>query len=313
MAAAVGCEGTFPETLSETALYTDGDPAAISEGVIEFAPRFQLWTDGAKKKRWLQIPDGQQIDTSDGDLWIFPEGTRLWKEFSRDDLRIETRILEKIGPEPGDWEGATYAWNDDDTEATQVGSRGEENARGTAHDIPEGYSCEGCHAGGTEWPLGVSLVQLSSGGDAIGLQALLDADAISDTLPTVTLPGDEATQAALGYLHANCGSCHYDAVEELTGLLNLLFGPGAPTDFSMKLIESQLETLEDTGVHRTAIDHELTEKLEGATVRLVPGDADKSAIAIRMGTRGDDQMPLIGTEEVDEEGLAIITDWINSL
>src|SRR5688572_31053294 len=57
----------------------------------------QLWADGATKRRWLFLPDGAQIDSADPDHWRFPAGTRLWKEFTRDGVRVETRIMHKTG------------------------------------------------------------------------------------------------------------------------------------------------------------------------------------------------------------------------
>ena len=47
-----------------------------------YAPKFQLWSDSATKKRWIYLPPGSQIDTSDMDFWKFPVGTKVWKEFS---------------------------------------------------------------------------------------------------------------------------------------------------------------------------------------------------------------------------------------
>ena len=32
------------------------------------------------------------------DSWRFPQGTKLWKEFTRDGVRVETRLLQKVGP-----------------------------------------------------------------------------------------------------------------------------------------------------------------------------------------------------------------------
>jgi hypothetical protein len=309
-----GC-GSFPEYLWETGLFAQGDPEAISDGVIPFSPRFTLWSDGSDKKRWLKVPTGQQIDTSDGDRWTFPEGTQLWKEFSKDGLRIETRILEKGGPEPEDWDAATYAWNDAETEATKVGARGKKDARDTTHDIPESWMCAACHEGGGVWPLGVSAIQLSSGGDATGLQALLDADAFTEPPPTLTLPGDNVAQEAIGYLHGNCGSCHHENVVDSFSIFNVLFGPSAPEGFSLKLLPSELTSLEDTAVHRTAVNQEIAEETEGATVRILPGDAEDSGVVKRMERlQGEDgRMPIIASDEVDTDALAGIKDWINAL
>ena len=46
---------------------------------------------------------------------------------------------------------------------------------------------------------------------------------------------------------------------------------------------------------------------------IVPGDADLSELLGRMNRRGAGQMPLFGSHEIDEAGVALIRDWINSL
>ncbi len=62
--------------------------------------------DGAGKRRWIALPPGTAIDGSDPDGWIFPVGTRLWKEFAFD-RRVETRYLERTSE---GWRFATYLW-----------------------------------------------------------------------------------------------------------------------------------------------------------------------------------------------------------
>ena len=52
----------------------------------------------------------------------------------------------------------------------------------------------------------------------------------------------------------------------------------------------------------------------GSDVRVIaPGDPDRSEIVRRMEIRGPNQMPLIGSHQVDEKGVALIREWISSL
>ena len=76
-----------PARLTETGLYADLRADALAPGVLPYRPQFELWSDGASKRRWISLPPGTRIDTSDMDSWQFPEGTKLWKEFSRDNVR----------------------------------------------------------------------------------------------------------------------------------------------------------------------------------------------------------------------------------
>src|SRR4051794_17627830 len=88
----------LPAKLSETGLYSDAGTKTLADGVRPYHPQFELWSDGAEKARFVRLPDGVNIDTSDMDDWQFPAGTRLWKEFRFGGRLVETRILEKFGP-----------------------------------------------------------------------------------------------------------------------------------------------------------------------------------------------------------------------
>jgi mono/diheme cytochrome c family protein len=171
-----------PEHLRDTGIDADG--------VLPFAPQYPLWTDGATKRRWIWLPPGTQIDASDPDAWVFPAGTRLWKEFAFDGRAVETRLAERLGD--GTWRYAAYVWTADGEDAI-VALRG---ATVGDHEVPSAGDCLLCHDTSRAPVLGFSAVQLGV--------ARIDA-----RTPT------EA--AALGYLHANCGHCH-DATGELAEL-----------------------------------------------------------------------------------------------
>ena len=137
---------TLPARLSETGLYMGPGSPALAAGVHAYQPRFELWSDGATKSRWMQLPAGDRIDPSDPDDWQFPEGTRFWKEFALAGRPIETRLLQKIGPAPEDWVGAAYIWEADGTDA-RLAPDGSADAGGTPHDVPSANQCFGCHGG----------------------------------------------------------------------------------------------------------------------------------------------------------------------
>src|SRR5687767_4958187 len=75
------------ESLGSTGLFSDLATEQLSPGVRAYRPRYELWSDGAEKRRWILLPEGERIDTSNMDDWVFPVGTKLWKEFSRDGTR----------------------------------------------------------------------------------------------------------------------------------------------------------------------------------------------------------------------------------
>lgn len=197
----------LPKQLSETQLYADLASDTLAPGVTPYQPAYELWSDGAQKRRWISLPENARVDTSDVYSWEFPAGTKLWKEFTRDGVRVETRILAKLGPSDADWVAASYLWKADQSDAL-LASEAVPNALGTPHDVPAAKQCAGCHGGRKSRVLGFSAVQLSNQPE---LAALLT------TPTTYSLPGDPEQRAALGYLYANCAHCHNTTRPKQTG------------------------------------------------------------------------------------------------
>jgi hypothetical protein len=137
--ALAACE-TSARSLADTGLYADLGAGTLAPDVTPYRPQFELWSDGAAKERWLHLPPGTQIDSSDMDAWVYPVGTKLWKQFSRDGVRVETRMLEKLAP--GEWDMVAFAWTDDGLDARSV-PEGRRDAGGTGHDIPGEDDCAG--------------------------------------------------------------------------------------------------------------------------------------------------------------------------
>ena len=161
-----------PETLQDTGLYSDFAALQVDAEHLAFSPQYPLWTDGATKRRWISLPAGSAIDASDPDAWIFPVGTRLWKEFSFAGRRVETRYMER---RPDGWLYAAYAWSADGRETQRVSARGRRGAYplgdGRSHTIPGVSDCKVCHQGGRSEVLGFSAIQLSPQRDPGALHA----------------------------------------------------------------------------------------------------------------------------------------------
>lgn len=287
----------LPERLSESGLFADVAADALADGVVAYTPRFPLWTDGAEKRRWLQLPADGVIDTSDADEWRFPEGTRAWKEFTRDGVRVETRMIEKVGPADDAWVAAAYVWNEDDTDAT-LSVTGEPDAHGTTHDVPEVEACGACHGGRSSFVLGFSAIQLSAA-EGYGLDELVADGHVRAPVAEPVVPGDALDQSALGYLHANCSHCHNTNRPERNG--RRCYDPQLPIDFSL-----------------SAGSPALSETPALATARDFLGDeAEHSLVLFRISERNASpfrpSMPPIGTEEVDPEAIETFTAWIERL
>jgi hypothetical protein len=296
---------TLPTWLSATGLYADlARGEELAPGVEPYTPAYELWADGATKRRWLWLPAGSRIDTSNMDVWLYPTGTRVWKEFRRDGVRVETRFITKLGPDR--WAFMAYHWKDDQTDAAAV-PKGLADASGTGHDIPSQVDCGICHKNVPDRLLGVTAIQLAHGGDGVTLDSLSQGGKLTDSPARApSIPGSDIDRAALGYLHANCGLCH---------------NPGSTVYPTTKLVlwlsTSLLDSVEQTTTYRTTVGvpfEGVRPAPDVPAIRITPGSPDQSAVYHRMSSRAPNvQMPPIATELADTSGIASVSSWIAGL
>jgi mono/diheme cytochrome c family protein len=309
-----------PERLADTGLYGP-DGTTIDPRNRAFLPQYPLWTDGLSKRRWVYLPPGAAIDATVEHEWAFPVGTRFWKEFGRDGRRIETRMLWKASATR--WVGVSYAWNAEQTEAVvapEEGVRGAaEVASGRYHGIPSRTDCAACHGSGAgAGPLGFNALQLSPDRDPqaihggppqpgmVTLETLVAdgrlAGARGDLLadPPRIRAADPATRTILGYLAANCGTCH-NGRGEIAAL-----GP---------VIRYQDLLRDGDAVARSLLRQptrwQVPGSPDGASVLVEPGSPDLSAIFVRMRSRSpSSQMPPLGTVVRDQAAVDAMAKWI---
>jgi len=283
----------MPDHLSATGLYTDIAAKTVSSRLTEFAPNNVLWSDGADKLRWYQLPSGGVVDSTDMNHWKLPVGTKFFKEFSLGGKRLETRLIWRVadtGNRERDTLVGSFVWNDDETDAVLV-PNGAQNIRGTEHDAPAQDTCWKCHVGEPGHALGFSALQLG------------DISALPMSSPPTDATPFAAPNAALGYLHANCGHCHNPN--------------GSAWVNSSMVLRLDVEEHDATSnkVVQTTVGVPIQQWLgHGFSERIVAGDPDASAIFYRMSQRAMNvQMPPLATEKTHEAGLALVRDWINSL
>ena len=312
----------LPSTLGATGLYANGSIEEPSAGVESFTPQYPLWSDGATKRRWISLPPGTVIDASRPAAWDFPRGTKLWKEFSVEGRRIETRLIERLAD--GGWRFAAYAWNDDLTEATLAPANRTSSVPltgGGVYTIPSEADCRACHEGAAVPVLGFSALQLSPDRDPLAphsealragdldLTALMAGGrlvglphGLAEKPPRIAAP-TPAGRAALGYLHANCGQCHVDPQ---------LSGSAVPVELQLALDPADAASAEKT--MRRLIESASRYRPKGAAdARLVvPGNAAAGTLLARMRSRDPRiQMPPLGSAVVDHEAIALLERWIN--
>src|SRR5262249_6735232 len=209
--------------------------------LIPYEVNVPLWSDRAKKQRWIGLSSAEKIDGDPAGHWNFPVGTVLVKQFDlpldeRDNdagpiRRLETRVL--VRDKQGGVYGATYRWNDDQTDADLLTSAQTEeieyvDKQGTSQKqtwfYPGQIDCKACHndvAGGV---LGFSARQLNRdtivGGmvenqlvrfSRAGMVTFDCPQSKVNALPKLTEFSDTSASVEdrmRSYLDANCSHCH---------------------------------------------------------------------------------------------------------
>jgi hypothetical protein len=313
-------EARLPERLSETGLYVSGQVGVVARENQAFSPQYPLWTDGAEKSRWVYLPPGTQIDATDPNAWDLPVGTRFWKEFRFADRKVETRMIWRTSQT--DWVFATYVWNAEQTEAFLAPEKGvmgaAELGSGKRHNVPSRTDCTACHGTTRPGPLGFNALQLSDDRDPNALhgeplapgmttlKTLVAGNAIRGafsewvTRPPRIATDNPRTRAVLGYLVANCGSCH-NGRGEIAAL--------AP-------VVRQEDLLRDGDAVAASLVDQRTKwqapgKVEG-TVLVDTHAPDQSALLTRLRSRSpSSQMPPLGTVMRDTDAVQTITEWVS--
>jgi len=268
-----------------------------------------LWSDGAEKSRWIYLPPGTVIDNADPNEWIFPVGTKLWKEFQRDGRRVETRLWQKVSATY--WANATYAWSEDETKAVRSAG-GDIPWKGGTYHIPTNDECQKCHRGRNERILGFEQVLLGLP-DATGLtlERLIAAQRLTvpPASPVTTIGDDGTGQAApaLAWLHVNCGTTCHNRNSSSSAWASKLF---------MRLEPTQLDGRSSAGfdtVTSTVGVTAVTPAWSGQT-RVVAGHPEQSLLFQLISHRGTGvQMPPIATSVVDAADVARVESWISAM
>jgi uncharacterized repeat protein (TIGR03806 family) len=338
-APAVKEEQVFPRKLSQTGLFSDTAGLVPAKGLIPYSVNAELWSDGATKERYMAIPGEGKIEyetvtypqPAPGSVpgWRFPDGTVMVKTFFLEAApgvrrRLETRLLvckimggtEEYGDQV--WNGYTYIWNDEQTDAELADARGvdrefaiktTQGERKQTWHFPSRAECNMCHTVTAKYTLGVNTAQLNRNHvyGAIVANQLATYEHIGlfdrklpaswDKLPKLADYRDRNAaldQRARAYLHANCSHCHRK------------WGGG---NAEFQLISTL--PLKDLGVIDTK-PGQGTFDLKDPRI-LAPGHPERSLIHHRMTRLGLGRMPHIASTVIDEEGVKLIGDWIRAM
>ena len=292
------------------------DPAP---GVIPYTLNSPLFSDYAFKKRFVKIPKGSKAKYNPDDVFEFPEGTTLIKNFYYpQDFRkpeekhriLETRLLIK---EKSDWKTLPYVWNDEQTEAfLDVAGENKQvswthfdgSMRKVNYSVPNTNQCKGCHLRGDRiFPIGPSARQLNgdyqySNGKKNQLvywseNNLLEGLPRQGTLPK--LAAYDNTQAPVGlraraWLEVNCAHCHRPDGPARNSGLHLLADITNPVEFGVG--KAPVAAGKGTG---------------GRLFSIVPGKPDESILQFRIESIDPGiMMPELGRKLQHEEGVKLV-------
>lgn len=302
--------GTAPPTLSASGCVSASDAKQPATGLIPYDVNAPFWSDGATKERWLALPQGSNITVQSGGDWDFPNGSVLMKNFRVGTRLIETRLF--VRHPNGDWGGASYEWNAEQTDATLVPAGAVRDIGGGQQWIfPSESQCLECHTAAADYSLGLETAQLNrtftypqTGRTANELSTLNHIQTLTPPIsdpaaqPTMPNPADASAplaNRARAYLHTNCSQCHR---------------PGGPTPSAMDLRYT-------TALNATDTCNTLPQSGDlgvGANARLIaPGSAANSIVVNRANRRDQHAMPPVGSNQVDTAGVALLTQWIDGL
>lgn len=206
-----------------------------ADGVLPYELISALFTDEAKKARFVWMPSGVRANyNGDHDVLNFPDGAVLLKNFYYDNAQpdgrrrlIETRMLFK---RDGQWKIYNYVWNSAQSEANldQAGSTipvswiDEEGAtRNIQYRIPSLVECQSCHRkSGLNIPIGPEPQNLNADkwydtGRENQLKRWVQQGYLEPGYPkNITTmvdwrdPSQDIDLRARSYLDINCAHCH---------------------------------------------------------------------------------------------------------
>ncbi|MBL7870264.1 MAG: hypothetical protein JNM78_01530 [Cyclobacteriaceae bacterium] len=298
---------------------------APADDVMPYSINSALFSDYAFKRRFIKIPAGGKVKYSEHDVFEFPEGTVLIKnfyypaDFSRPDAEIrilETRLLINEGKH---WQALPYVWNDEQTEAYLMVAgktipvswkHSDGVIKNIGYSVPNLNQCSGCHLRGDKlMPIGPTARQLNGVHDFTkGKNQLAQwteeflLDGVPDLKSVEQLVSYEDPEALLelrarAWLEINCAHCHrVDGAAKNSGL-HLLATEKDPSKIGIG--KAPVAAGKGSG---------------GLLYDIVPGKPDESILQFRIeSTHPGIMMPELGRTITHAEGVTLVRQWIKEM
>lgn len=308
-----------PPTLSSYGFFK-GDMKQLepAPGIEEYSINAALFSDYAFKKRLIKLPSGTRMSYHPKEVFGFPEGTILIKnfyypaDFRNPDEKIrllETRLLVL---KDGTWEPLTYVWNEEQTEAyLEVAGKSipvswvytDGVLRTIDYSVPNLNQCKGCHLKGDKvMPIGPTARQLNQG---MQLTAWRDAGMLSDMpedsavprLASYENPDESIADRARSWLEINCAHCHRPDGQAKTSGLHL--SADVSSTLALGIGKAPVAAGKGSG---------------GRLYSIVPAHPEESILLYRIeSTDPGIMMPEMGRKLVHTEGVDLVRQWILSM
>jgi uncharacterized repeat protein (TIGR03806 family) len=324
----VPVDGPPARMISEYNLFKDPQRQIPNDGVLPYDLNTPLFTDYAAKHRFVWMPEGSPAAYHGEEAFDFPVGTVLVKTFgylhdmrdpSKGERLLETRLLIR---QPAGWRALPYIWNEEGTDARLAVAGGrfevswihnDGSTRDIRYLVPNMNQCKECHANqDVIQPIGPKARHLNkdyayADGTANQLSrwhehGFLDAlPSAPETLPRAVNAADTGSgtleQRARAWLDVNCAHCHNPKGPAFTSGLDLSLTQTDP--HRLGFLKPPVAAGRGSGGHRFGIE---------------PGKPDHSILVHRIeSTELGVMMAPVGRTIVDDEGVALIREWITSM
>jgi glucose/arabinose dehydrogenase len=312
----------YPPTLADTGAFSDLETLTPNPGIIPYEINVPFWSDGAIKTRWFSIPNiNSRITFRASTNYTFPVGGVWIKHFDMEMTngvaesrrRLETRFIVRHSGSSSIY-GVTYRWDPALGAAVLVPEEGMDEElhivengviRTQVWRYPSQSECTICHTRSTlgGLMLGFNTPQLhrdvNYGGVTMNqIEALSRAGYFNSnvtqisTMRALAHPTNEAYSVeyrARSWLNANCVHCHQRF--------------GAPGNFDTRMVFP----LSEANIVHGALLNDWGDPENRA---IKPGSLEHSMILTRVATLGPGRMPPVASNVPDQEGIAILREWI---
>jgi len=323
-------DGAFCPQLSSYRLFDDLAAQQPAEGFFAYDVATPLFSDYTHKDRFLWLPPGAAMTWSDLDAFDLPVGSILVKTFSyardRRDPSLGRRLLETrlLVRGTAAWRGVSYVYDDGDPTGARLAIAGAPLDTSWIHDdgaertnryiVPNQNQCKSCHAEHDKvmsvlGPKARNLNRPGPAGSGVDnqLQALIDRGALVGAPPREAWPRGIAAadpdagtldQRARTWLDVNCGACH-----------NPRGGMARTSGLYLDITQTDPAQL---GICKAPVA--AGRGSGGRSFAIVPGQPDASILMFRIESiEPDIKMPELGRNLVDDQGAALIRQWIAQL